>query len=331
MLLRIEELEYFLDQLQQWDAIELRISENSTRVRIPYLMNDAVECFLEFPSCRVQGTWVEDWKDSVTYDVLEDAGSFGIIFYQGEVNMLSLWFEEADLHIFSYRYHRIGHRWRSQPGEDRLRRIVNLLCVIHDKRTFLGGYACSEEEEYLASLIEFAPLCFYTPIDESIEDWYPETDEGMDAMLSLCEMIGDSSYADLIEVYADAEDEQREELRQQLISGLASSEHAMILMMIEHMVEEASNRWPERDYGSQEMAHIQGLRRDREEEWHNRGYQGSYPLLTRQSEAGELEVVEFFEEHPYEHGDLEFDSYHFRIHEIESKGEQWIVPCGKTN
>lgn len=190
-------LEMLVEELCGWDAMELifqpmQEKEKRGLVLIPYVMNDAVECFLELTDASVKGVWNPEFEGDVTYHLTEnEEGRNGLFLYQGDENVTSIWFGEAFRHLNCYQYHNIGHMWRKEAGEEHLRRLVHLICVIHDKWNYLGAEACNEEEMQLYALAEFSPLRYWTPINESILKWYGDSKEGAGAFVKLAGEIGD--------------------------------------------------------------------------------------------------------------------------------------------
>ena len=57
--------------------------------------------------------------------------------------------------------------------------------IIHDKYEYIGENVCNEKEIALMPLIEFPPFRFWSPIHESLDEKYPFTYDGIDAMKEL--------------------------------------------------------------------------------------------------------------------------------------------------
>lgn len=326
--LTLEELGNCIAELLDWDAFELQIKENE--VLLPYLMNDATEYFIRLEDCRIQGEWCGE-KNGVVELAFEEEGDLnGLVIRQADASTLSIRFGRAWKEEHCYQYHRIGHQWRKEKGEERLRRLVNLLCVLHDKCSYLGRDAYTEEEAFLAKLIEFQPLCYWTPINDSIEDWYPETMDGILAMEELVERAGDSVYLNLLKQYLlfwenfdEGQSGRRmqkklfklRELQNNLSRALTLPEHEGILCLLEAMIEEASLNWKPRTYSKEHTESMEALRESKEEEFKKQGFTGSYPKFEKVNlDTGERENVFLVEEHPFM--ELEWKDYQFRIHEI---------------
>ena len=195
----------YLKELLDSDTLELHFQDRSgakdRELLIPYMMNDAVEYVLWLSACSMQGRWEPTVPLLPEAEFAVNGGRNGILLRQEDGSSLSIWYGDAVLESHNYQYHRIGHNWRREKGGEALRRLVNLLCVLHDKYTFLGAAACNEQEIRLASLIEFGPLCYWTPINEPLTDWYPETMCGIEAMTGLVREAGDVSYLELLREY----------------------------------------------------------------------------------------------------------------------------------
>lgn len=315
-----EEAEELLESLVELEAVELQIlnekeGQKKGLVRFPYMMNDAVEYYLELQNCTVRGEW--DADDSVEdFSFVKSDSSEGLILRQFSGNTITIWYERIFRVAECYQYHRIGHKWREAAGEENLRRIVNLLCVMHDKVHYLGGMFCNEAEKELYELAEFGPLRYYSPINESILEWYPETEAGAQAMIRLALKAGDEAYRKLAEKYL-------EEIRtgkhlNKRISSLAKElirkEHYGIYQTLCEEIEKASIQWKVRNYGQKRNQEIAAYRERMEEKYHTLGYEGTYPVMEKEISKGfgkETSVVEFVEEHPFTV--LEYEDYEFRI------------------
>ena len=56
--------------------------------------------------------------------------------------------------------------------------LVYMVGTIHDKYAFLGPDAVHDAEFALLPLVHFGPFRFYSPIDEPLDDRYPENEDG---------------------------------------------------------------------------------------------------------------------------------------------------------
>lgn len=143
---------------------------------IPYMMNDALECYLILENCRITGAYLPHCKEKTEAYLTEHNGSVGLVVKQGEDNVFTLWFEEITEHLACYQYHEIGHFW--VQGMEQWRQLVYMIGTIYDKYEYLGEEVCTEKELELIPLMEFAPFRAWSPVGNSLEDWYTDTITG---------------------------------------------------------------------------------------------------------------------------------------------------------
>ena len=305
--LSMKELSGYIDELMENQAFELHFAENpcgDRDVLIPYVMNDAVECYLRLQEAECSGSWDPEEKGEFFYAYTTGEDRYGLILEKADGEELQIWFRDALLEMHPYQYHRIGHDWRKEEGEEHWRRLVNLLCVLHDKYTYLGEEACNALELSLYPLIEYAPLCYWTPIDDSISDWYPETMEGIDAMLSLTLETKDLAYAEMIRSYKQSSEDRRREQAECLARALLKEEHAALFYRLQAKIEEASLFWPVRSYPQEEE--YAKLRQKLISDYQEMGYQVEYPYAEKDGEH-----LLFAEELPFTV--MEWKDYRYKI------------------
>ena len=313
-----------LTELCRWEALELnriREEDGTDSVLIPYVMNDAAECYYILHDCRVMGEW--EMSDAVwtEVDCLHHDTLKGILLRKDDGTVVTIWYQTAAKEVHCYQYHQIGHNWRTAKGEEHWRRVVNLLCVLHDKYTYLGEAACNETELQLCHLAEFAPVRYWTPINESIDSWYPDTQEGIDAMRKIVIEAGDQEFLWQLEKYEN--NFQKGKKKQALVAKLAAllnhPEHRKIFEMITCKMMEASNMWPKRSYGAEKDEQIRNIRQTMEQSCQKNGYKGNYPVFRKEDQVtGKIMEKHFVEEHPFTV--LESEEYQFRIFVLESEG-----------
>ena len=88
---------------------------------IPYILNDAVECYLDVLDASLQGEYVAD-APVTSAELLSETGRYGLVMHQGEENVCTLWFRDLREHSACYRYHEIGQFW--MKGEELWRQRV---------------------------------------------------------------------------------------------------------------------------------------------------------------------------------------------------------------
>ena len=103
---------------------------------VPYMMNDAIECYLSFHGLRISGKYDKDYEGEMWAQLEEREGRYGLIVHQGEESVFTMWFDEIMEHTNCYRYHEIGHFWRE--GAEQWRQLVYMIGTIREKYRFLG-------------------------------------------------------------------------------------------------------------------------------------------------------------------------------------------------
>ena len=51
---------------------------------VPYMMNDAIECYLSFHGLRISGKYDKDYEGEMWAQLEEREGRYGLIVHQGE-------------------------------------------------------------------------------------------------------------------------------------------------------------------------------------------------------------------------------------------------------
>ena len=192
-------------------------------------------------------------------------------------------------------------------GQEQWRQLVYIVGTIHDKYAFLGESSCNAMEKKLLHLIEFGPFQFWSPVHGSLEEDYPETEEGFLAMEDFAAEAGDVTYLKWIKWYR-----RFPWLRRKLANLLQKPEREKLYQCIWNGIVSASESYSERTYGEEEQLRIQSARKQAEEELKQRGFVGAYPVYTKDNQK--IHVVE---EHPFTI--LEWNHYKFRIHFMMSE------------
>lgn len=272
---------------------------------VPYMMNDAVENYLILRECRLVGKFQPDLKGKQEVQIAEVKDGYVLSFRQGMENAFTLFFKTIEENIQYYRYHEIGHFW--VKGQEQWRQLVYIVGTIHDKYTFLGDNSCNEIEKRLLHLIEFAPFHWWSPVHGGLDEDYPETEEGILAMEYFAEEAGDREYLKWVRWYR-----RFPWLRKKLSNMLLKAKREKLYQCVWNTVVAASEVYPERKYNEEEMSHILKAREQADHELRRRGYDGAYPVYTK--EKRKIHVVE---EHPFTI--LEWNHYKFRIHFMVSE------------
>lgn len=267
---------------------------------VPYMMNDAVENYLILRDCRLVGKFQPDLKEQQEAQIAEVKDGYVFAFRQGMKNAFTLFFKTIEEKIEYYRYHEIGHFW--VKGQEQWRQLVYITGTIHDKYSFLGEDSCNEIEKKLLHLIEFAPFQYWSPVHGSLENDYPETEEGICKMEYFAQKAGDLTYLRWIRRYR-----RFPWLKKKLAKLLLEPKREQLYQCIYQEVVEASSRYEERTYDNKTGLCIESARRQADDELRKSGYEGTYPEYIKENRR--IHVVE---EHPFTI--LEWNHYKFRIH-----------------
>ena len=196
-------LQYCLTNLSGQSVLEFHQYEDG--IRIPYLMNDVIECYILLGGARVTGELTKTPAKGTSAEAIRDGERGAVIVRtpadaRGRSEIFTIWYEgEAWLVIDCYQYHRIMHYWRKDAPH--LRNQVGIISNLYDKRHFIGEFVCEQEELELCDLILFGPFRAYSPVKGSLDEFYPESEAGAQAMLRVAQAAGDRSYAALTRRY----------------------------------------------------------------------------------------------------------------------------------
>lgn len=296
------------EKITELEALELYIQGDV--VYVPYMMNDAVECYYKFSGCNVVGNWNSEFSGETFAHHVENKGRKGIVIRQGQASTVTIWYDEVHKYMELYQYHRIAHFWIK--GNEKWRRLVYIVGTIHDKLVFLGPEYCTQEEIELASLMEFAPFRYWTPIDDNLDKFYLDTNEGIVAIKKILVSLNHSKLGKAVNKYAvsfikgDMTGRKVKCLAKQL------SKDKELYHFINSLIEKASLNYQTRSYTKEMEAELMELRKKAISKYESLGYTGEYPVLLKKNRK-----VTFYEEHPYVMQDFEYDNFGFSINTIE--------------
>lgn len=313
LLLSNETLQKYLSEICSCQALEVHTDKDN--VYIPYMMNDALECFLLFSHAQLTGHPLPDYEGDISYEMISETtegsktrgSKTGIIFRQGTQNVFTLWFTSAYQELHCYRYDRIGHFWVS--GQEHWRRLVYILGTIYDKYQYMGSQVCNPQETALLKLMEFAPFHYYSPIHEPLDDIYPDTLEGLQTMKDLAAEAGDRRFLRLLAIYRHFP---FSGIRKILQWALNRPGRIPLYELLFYKIEKASCCYPERDYGEERNRSIHDARNQLSNRLLQQGFSGEYPLFQK----GNHQILAM-EEHPFTI--LESKDFQFRIQLMESE------------
>lgn len=299
-----------LAEILELQALEICKAKNGKDILIPYMMNDAVENYLILRNCRLTGEYAEEanvlYPARIVQEIVPNGQGeteYVLSIRQDEGNIFLLRFSTIEESLKCYQYHRIGHFWVKE--QEQWRQLVYMVGTIHDKYEYIGENICNEIEQELMPLMEFPPFRDWSPIHESLDEKYPFTYEGIDAMEQIAKESGDRGYTRLIRVYRRFPCKMfRKILSRRLI--LAKSEK--LYWQIWQKVEKASGMYEEREYGDKLQEEILKKRSEVDRVLREKGYRGTYPVYER----GNTQIV-VTEEHPFTKEEFEYEDYEFRI------------------
>lgn len=314
----IEDFLSDLSQILQCHAFELHIrqAEGKNNFYIPYMMNDALECYFILENGQMTGTWISVFSGNTTAELIEEENRWALIFRQGEENVFTLWFTNIRKHLTCYPYHEIGHFW--VKGQEQWRQMVYITGTIYDKYEYLGNLVCSPAEKELLPLMEFAPFRMWSPVHESLEQNYPDTWDGLNTMKMLAHETNSHTFCLLLALYPF------------LSAGWYTRflAHCLTLPLGQKIYERlyqkiktASEKYSARSYAPEHKQYIQQQRTQAIKTLHQHGFTGTYPYFQK----GRWQVIAA-EEHPFTI--LESKDFTFRIQYMVSYSQKQGLNAG---
>ena len=305
------ELKRYLNEILECEAFELHSADaknGKQNFYIPYMMNDALECYLVLEHATMTGKYQQDWKEPMTVDVAETENGTAAIFHQGTDHVFTIWYERSFCAQNCYRYDQIGHFW--VEGEEHWRRLVYIVGTIHDKYSYMGDQVCNEKEKMLMPLMGFAPFRYFSPIHESLDAYYEDTADGITCMKVLAKEAEDFDFLRQLCMY------ERIPLKKlavrHLVKAMQNPKRASLYELIFMKIQEASREYPERAYPDELQREIVRERDAVQEILKSHGFSGSYPLFQKDR----MQILAM-EEHPFTI--LESEHYGFKIQYMVSE------------
>ena len=300
------ELLTYIKELLACNAFELH-TENGTGFYIPYMMNDALECYLFLENAQLTGSYLSDFNGDLSAECITTEDRQALIFHQGPENVFTLWFQDCYRVLNLYRYDQIGHFW--VKGQEHWRQLVYIIGTIHDKYNYMGDAVCNKKELALLPLMEFAPFRYYSPLHEPLDEYYSETITGTDTMIKLAEEINDKRFLFWLKLYRRLPLSAFASILTQMMNHISRQP---LYELIYNRMEEASSSYPERSYSREQNAHISQMRINISEQLFADGFSGEYPRFYKEN----IQILAT-EEHPFTI--LESDTFNFRIQLMISK------------
>ena len=292
-----EELEalYNLERLLESGQFEL-VSDKpeNGKIRLIYIMNDAVESFLVFSGARMTGHYQKDYEGELDATLSQEDGEYVLIVYQGET-VVTIFFQDLQLEVNLYNYGDVGHFW--VKGYEYLRILEYRLAILRDKCEYLGEEAASEAEQRLASLVHFPPLNYacYPAVPEKyivpMEDPWSPAEEAIDVMEELAREAEDWSLLRWLHIYRKYYGKRMS----RWIAGLLHrAKHAAVVELLDKKLIEEAENYPRRDFGeefNQKYGEVLLKAQQRKEELESKGQEVT--LVREEPFAAARDSVDF--------------------------------------
>ncbi len=270
-----ELLDHLYELLSQ-NQFELLTPLDTGRIRLVYLMNDAVESFIVFEDAVLTGYYDAAYEGELEAEFsLEDDGRYLLVVYQGET-VCTIFFRTMSLEVHPYNYGKLGHVWM-KDHED-LRQIEYWIAVMKAKQEYLGGICCSGSEMDLSALEAFPPLnvCSYPAVPRKYYEPREDADipkpEGI-AFMQKCAMeAGDQKLVRILEHYKKYHGRF---MTRYIAWLLRRNRHSAVIALLIEKIREAASIYPDRAYTVEEeqcYARLRKLADDRQCALQGEGY-----------------------------------------------------------
>ncbi len=277
-------------------------------IYIPYMMNDALECYIVLENAVLVGRQIADLKEHTNVDIHKEGDRYALVAKQGEDNTFTVFFKAAKLKKKYYRFGQICHFW--EKGQEQWGQLVYIIGTMYDKYAFLGDESCNDCEKDLLRLIEFAPFRYHAPAKQLFEDLYETTKDGARKMLEIAENAGDVAFSWAIKLYLLFFNEGMANV---LSKMLTRPSRYKLYEYIYKKATQAANMYPERDYGTE--LDLEKMRTQAHTSLVTAGFSGNYPDYVK----GNV-FVRVVEEHPFTIMDWESVTFRQRLMISECRG-----------
>ena len=298
-----KELHEWLTRLCADGALEM-ISGADGELLIPFIMNDAAEVYCVLRGVSVPGLLPENLDEAVSVEPVSGQSRKGFFIQNTSGIMATVWYTDCLYREELYQYHRIMHCW--MPGNEHLRMLVYMIGTIRDKYEYLGEGSCNEMERALMPLLEYRPFRSFSPIDQSLDEWYPYTERGYEAVEEVARAAGETKLPALMRAgrfmragffmragrFMRAGWIPGRLLDKKIAEQIASS--GKIFELVYERICAASEGYAVRCYDDTAAALIRKKKEEVEKRLLGGGFTGTYPVYRKE---GTRAVV--FEEHPF--------------------------------
>lgn len=239
-------------------------SQQTSDIRLVYLMNDAVESFLVFKEAALTGTYLEDYEGELEARLDKSEGRYVLAVYQGDA-VCTLFFQNLTLEVHLYDYSGTGHFW--VKGYEYLRQLEYRIAILRDKREYLGEKYCTDEELKLSYLAEFPPLnyCSYPAVPDKYlvpsYDWWEVSGEAMEEMRRLAKEADDKSLLRWLKIYKFYP---KRAVAKRIARMLHTSAHSVVVELIDYKLKSATAEFGNRMFDKEEERRIEALKKKAE-------------------------------------------------------------------
>ena len=304
------ELKDLILRLCEDEALEL-IRGGEGKIYIPFIMNDAVEAYCLLTDAIIPAAMPDDLSMAARAEITEKDGRTGLIIRSEDAVLATVWYKDCVYKEQLYQYHRIMHCWAD--GNEHMRMLVYMIGTMRDKYEYLGAQSCNDAEKSLMPLLEYRPFRFFSPLEESIDAWYPETKEGREAMKSFAEEAGETQLLRLMR----AGKLPGKWLDQRISEKIAASGRLYDLIYAKICM--ASETYERRTYPDNLEREMQGKRDAVHAALIKAGYAGQYPSYQKNGSQ-----ITALEEHPFTVSEM--DDMEFAIHLLLHSGNDKKMP-----
>ncbi len=250
-----------LYELLEQDQFELLMPLDEGKIRLVYLMNDAVESFLVFEDAVLTGMYDPEYEGVEDAEVRqEEDGRYVLIAHQGKT-VCTIFFRDLSLEVYTFNYGKLGHTW--MKGAEDLRQMEYWIAIMHDKREYLGSAYCSSLEEELACLEAFPPLncCSYPAVPrkyfEPRKDAWVPSEEAIERMQNIAEEAKDQRLVSALKLYKKFHGRI---ITKNIARMFRKNAHSRVTELLYHKILEATKEFPDRVFEKEEEIRFQEIR-----------------------------------------------------------------------
>ena len=227
------------------------------KLRLVYLMNDAVESFLVFENARFTGEYLPDYEGTIKAVLEKKEKEYILVVNQGEDSVFTIFFESLKLEIQCYDYGKIGHFW--VEGYEYLRQLEYRIAILRDKVDYLGEQknCCTKEERKFALLAEFPPLnyCSYPSVKPEYvvpksEPWQVNLD-AIRLMKELAIQVKDKMLIQMLALY---EQYPVKTIAKIIAKMLHRKRHLAVIRLLDKKLQKEAGNYPKRSFGKKSNA-----------------------------------------------------------------------------